>query len=76
MPREPHLPLLFVVIVVLAATGAVTSFTHPTNPSELPSGLAVSINAESTALYCTGLSNAGPRPGRVTFYNTASGPRT
>jgi Family of unknown function (DUF5719) len=75
MTESRRLPLLLAVIVVLAATGVATSLTHPTNPSVLPSGLAVSINAESTALYCTGLSNVGPRPGRVTFYNSASGPR-
>ncbi|MCU1362267.1 MAG: hypothetical protein JWM55_95 [Acidimicrobiaceae bacterium] len=66
--------MLAVVGLVLAA-GLATTFTHPRNPSSLPNGLAVSIDAESTALYCTGLSSGGPRPGRITFYNTSSGPR-
>jgi hypothetical protein len=64
-----------VVVALLLAAGLAATFTHPRNPSVLPSGLATSINAESTALYCTGLSSGGPRPGRVTFYNTSSGPR-
>jgi hypothetical protein len=75
VPKTRRRPLLLVVVVVLLATGLAVTFTHPKNPSVLPSGLAVSMNAESTALYCTGLSDVGPRPGRVTFYNTASGPR-
>jgi Family of unknown function (DUF5719) len=75
MPKTRRRPLLAFVVVVLLAAGLATTFTHPRNPSNLPSGLAVSINAESTALYCTGLSSGGPRPGRVTFYNTSSGPR-
>jgi hypothetical protein len=67
--------LVLVVAASLLAAGLAVTFTHPRNPSVLPSGLATSNNAESTALYCTGLSSGGPRPGRVTFYNTSSGPR-
>jgi hypothetical protein len=71
-----RVPLLLVVIVLLVATGVVTSLRHPTNPSELPTGLTVSLNAESTALYCTGISSASGAPGRVTFYNTSSASRS
>ena len=75
VPRARRRPLLVVVVGVLLAAGLATTLTHPHNPSVLPSGLAASLNAESTALYCTGLSSGGPRPGRVTFYNTSNGPR-
>lgn len=75
MARARRRPLVVVVVALLLAAGLATTFTHPRNPSVLPSGLAVSSNAESTALYCTGLSSGGPRAGRITFYNTASGPR-
>jgi hypothetical protein len=75
VPRARRRPLVLVVVALLLAAGLAATFTHPRNPSVLPSGLAISINAESTALYCTGLSSGGPRPGRVTFYNTSSGPR-
>jgi hypothetical protein len=63
------------VLVALVATGVVTSLQTATNPSQLPSGLAVSLNAESTALYCTGISANPGRPGRVTFYNTSGASR-
>jgi hypothetical protein len=59
------------VAVVLVATGVLTSLHAATNPSTLPSGLTQSMNAESTALYCTGLSSTAGAPGRVTFYNTS-----
>ena len=72
MRRARRLPLLLVVLVALVATGVVTSLQTATNPSQLPSGLAVSLNAESTALYCTGISANPGRPGRVTFYNTSA----
>lgn len=72
MRKARRLPLLVVLLVVLVVTGAVMTLRPSTNPSHLPSGLAVSMNAESTALYCTGLSSGAGRPGRVTFYNTAS----
>jgi hypothetical protein len=68
-------PLLAAVVIVLGATGAVTSLHHAENPSVLPSGFQISLDAESTALYCTGLSNASGTPGRVTFYNTAAASR-
>ncbi len=75
MSRTRRLPVLVAVAVVLAATGVAVTLTHPKNPSGSPSGLSVAINTESSALYCTGLSN-GPGPaGRVDFYNTANGPR-
>ncbi len=70
-----RVPLLLGVLVVLVAAGLAVTLTHPKNPSTLPSGLEVSIDAESTALYCTGLPYSPLRPGRVTFYNTAGAPR-
>jgi hypothetical protein len=69
-----RVPLLVVLAILLAATGFATTLRHPTNPSELPNGLSVSINSESTALYCTGLSSASP--GRISFFNTANASRS
>jgi hypothetical protein len=66
-----RIPLLVFLVVALVATGLAATFHHAKNPSQLPSGLSVSVNAESTALYCTGISS-GPAPGHVSFYNTAS----
>lgn len=71
-----RVPVFLVVLVLLVATGVVTSLRHPTNPSDLPSGLTVSLDAESTALYCTGISSASGAPGRVTFFNTSSASRS
>ena len=73
MSSRRRVPLLVVLAVLLAVTGVATTLRHPTNPSVLPNGLAVSLNAESTALYCTGLSSASP--GRVSFFNTANAAR-
>jgi hypothetical protein len=70
-----RIPLLAILVVVLVATGLVTTLHHTRNPSQLPSGLSVSVNAESTALYCTGISS-GPAPGHVSFFNTASETRS
>lgn len=70
-----RIPLLIILVVALVATGLATTLHRPTNPSQLPSGLSVSVNAESTALYCTGLVS-GPAPGHVTFYNSANASRT
>jgi hypothetical protein len=75
MRKAWRVPLFVVVLVVLVTTGVVTSLQRATNPSQLPSGLAVTMNAESTALYCTGLSVHAGRPGRVTFYNTSTASR-
>ncbi len=70
-----RVPVLLAVLVVLVATGLGTTLVHPKNPATLPSGLEVSINAESTSLYCTGLPYSPRRPGAVIFYNTAGAPR-
>jgi hypothetical protein len=61
---------------LLVAAGLVTTLRPATNPSTLPGGLAVVTNAESTALYCTGLVATAHRPGRVTFFNTAAKARS
>lgn len=75
MSRRRRSPILLVVVALVAAAGVALSVTHPKNPAAPASGLSVTIDAESTALYCTGLSNGPGAPGRVTFYNTANGPR-
>ncbi len=65
-----RVPLLALLVVALVATGLAATYHHAKNPSQLPSGLSVSLNAESTALYCTGLSS-GAAPGHISFFNTA-----
>jgi Family of unknown function (DUF5719) len=74
--RRP-LPLLGVLALALIAVGVASSISTPTNPSALPGGLGVA-NAESTALYCTGLSGvAGSLArGHVTFLNTTGSSRS
>jgi hypothetical protein len=66
-----RIPLVLILALVLVATGVLSSFAKSSNPSALPGGLALNSSAESTALYCTGLSGAtAGSPGRVTFTNT------
>ncbi len=68
-----RVPLVVILALVLIATGALSSLAKGTNPSSLPRGLALNSLAESTALYCTGLSStAAGSPGRVIFTNTTS----
>ncbi|HEY5438856.1 MAG TPA: DUF5719 family protein [Acidimicrobiales bacterium] len=68
-----RIPLVLILAAVLIATGALSSFAKRSNPSTLPGGLALTSSAESTALYCSGLSSASAgSPGRVTFTNTTS----
>ena len=68
--------LFLVLALALVATGVLSSLSTSRNPSILPSGLAVNSQAESTALYCTGLSSVrGGVSGRVTFLNTTSSSR-
>lgn len=70
-----RLPLVIVLAVLLAAVGVATSLEHSANPSALPGGFAVS-GAQSTALYCTGLTDAaGGASGEIIFLNTARAPR-
>ncbi|MFI5036047.1 MAG: DUF5719 family protein [Acidimicrobiales bacterium] len=65
------------LVAALAATASLTSVLGATNPSALPAGLAVAAGAESSALYCTGLSDAtGAVQGVVTFLNTEPASRT
>ncbi len=76
MPRRDG-PLAVLLILALVATATLTSVLRPKNPTALPTGLAVSANVESSALYCTGLSDtAGGVQGAVTFLNTGRAPRT
>ncbi|MGC2168504.1 MAG: DUF5719 family protein [Acidimicrobiales bacterium] len=70
MKTSRRFPWLAVLALIVALVGFATTRSTPHNPSALPSGLATSINAESTALYCTGLTSDAP--GRVSFFNTAS----
>ncbi len=77
MPRASRVPLLTLLALVLASVGFVSSLSTPPNPSSLPSGLVVSSQAESTALYCTGLSSVRDGvAGRVIFLNTTAFSRT
>lgn len=70
-------PLVALLVVILATVGVTTSLSHPTNVASLPNGFDVASSAESTALYCTGLTSArGPVAGHVTFLNTTDSPRS
>ncbi len=70
--KSTRLPLLLVLAALLAAAGVASSSSHATNPT---SAGARGANADSTALYCAGLTDAkGVASGRVIFEN-ASGAR-
>jgi len=73
MSNRRRLPLLGVLAGALIVTGVASGVIKPTNPTALPTGLNVASNAESTALYCTGLtSGPGGFAGEVTFLNTST----
>jgi hypothetical protein len=72
--RSRRVPLVAVLAVLVALVGYLASSSTPTNPNSLQTGLGVTTNAESTALYCTGLTSGAS--GRVSFFNTAGDPRT
>lgn len=66
--------LYAVLTLVVAASAAVSSLAHPHNPGALAGAPS---QAESTALYCSGLSSAtGPSNGHVLFTNTTGSSRS
>jgi hypothetical protein len=71
MSSSRRRPLFAVLALVLVVVGLLTSLAKTPNSSTLPGGLGAGTNAESTALYCTGLSGVvGPFKGHVVFLNT------
>ena len=76
MSSARRAPLYVLIVAALIATGVATSLAKSSNPSSLPNGLAVSTLAESTALYCTGLTSArGGLEGHVILVNTTGSAR-
>ena len=72
--RRSGWPLLLTVVIILAAVGVLNVKGAVTNP--VPNPGAAGPTAESSALYCTGLSNAhGDLRGIVVFINTTNAPR-
>ena len=68
--RRSGLALLATVVIILAAVGVLNDRGVATNPVVAGTG-AASPTAQSSALYCTGLTNArGGLRGVVTFINT------
>ena len=73
MRRSPRL-FLGVIAAGLALSGVLTAEGAATNPG--PSPGATGPSAQSSALYCTGLTDShGQMRGRVTFINTTASPR-
>ena len=77
MSSSRRRPLFAVLASALIVVGVLSSLTHSSNRSALPGGLSVAGTAESSALYCTGLSgDVGPQEGHVAFLNTTDLART
>ena len=77
MARERPGVLVAALALVLAATATASALVHSANPTSLPNALSVAGDAESTALYCTGLSGVGGgATGVVAFLNTQPTART
>jgi hypothetical protein len=75
--RSVRVPLLAVLALALAAVGTLSTLEKPSNAVLSASSLSLSKGAESTALYCTGLSGTkGDALGHVTFLNTTGSTRT
>jgi Family of unknown function (DUF5719) len=73
MSRRRRTPLLFALALVLIGVGVLSTLSKTPNRSLLPSALSNAVNAESTALYCTGLSGVvGPQEGHVIYLNTTN----
>jgi hypothetical protein len=66
-----RVPLLVVLAVVLIVVGVLSSTSKSVDPSQLPNAPALNASAESTSLFCTGLSaDKLGASGRVIFLNT------
>ena len=77
MTRFRRVPLLLVLALALGGVATASSLAKPTNTLPSPGSLSTSSNAESTALYCTGLTDSRHHaPGHVTFLNTSSSSRS
>ncbi len=77
MARSRHVPLLLVLALTLGGVATVSSLAKSTNTPPSPGSLSNSANAESTALYCTGLTDSRHHAaGHVTFLNTSSSSRS
>lgn len=73
MNRFRRVPLYTLLALGLIVVGILSSTAKSVNPSQLPSALALNGRAESTALYCTGFSNAKlGESGRVILFNTTN----
>src|SRR5579872_5149858 len=76
MPRRTGVLMIFLALAV-AGTATATSLVTTSNPPLLRTGLYAVAGVESSAVYCTGLSDAaGAVQGVVTFLNTSRAPRT
>lgn len=72
--RRSGLPLLAAVVLGLVATGVLNARGAVTNP--VPNPAVAGPSAQSSALYCTGLTNArGGMRGLVSFINTTAATR-
>ena len=76
MTRRSPVPLLVVLVVALAGVGAISAVSSSANSPDAPNAFTISAPIESTAFYCTGLSNAsGGVGGVVRMVNTTSSAR-
>ncbi|NNN08837.1 MAG: hypothetical protein HKL85_06535 [Acidimicrobiaceae bacterium] len=72
--RKSGLPLVATVVVGIALAGVISAKDSVSNP--VPNPGVTGPSAQSSALYCTGLTNAkGDLRGIVTFINTTSAKR-
>lgn len=77
MSRSRRVPLLLVLALALGVVATASSLAKSTNVMPSPGSLTSSKNAESTALYCAGLTDSKHHaPGHVTFLNTSNSPRS
>jgi len=77
MARSRRVPLLLVLALALGGVATASSLVKSTNTPPSPGSLTNSKNAESTALYCTGLTDSRHHaPGHVTFLNTSDSARS
>lgn len=77
MSRRRRVPLLVVLALALAGAGTASTLEKTGNAPPSSNSLSISQKAQSTALYCTGLTdNRGDALGQITFLNTSSSSRT